>query len=113
MPALAPPAQLPFATTAGVDTGDAMSSQPRVADALEPTLALNTTGHNVFATGPAGACSTPVDDDPAPSSPVAASVPTVGAAGMPTSPSPLQGPAASFAPARGAAHQLPAMTRRP
>ena len=49
------PAELPFATTAEVDAGNGMSSQPRVADALDLALALDTTGYNVFATGPAGA----------------------------------------------------------
>ncbi|MGZ8650420.1 MAG: Lon protease family protein, partial [Solirubrobacteraceae bacterium] len=48
-------AELPFATTAEVEAADGMSSQPRVADALDLSLRIETTGYNVFATGPARA----------------------------------------------------------
>ena len=49
------PAELPFATTAELEAADGMSSQPRVADALDLALQIETTGYNVFATGPARA----------------------------------------------------------
>ena len=52
---VADPAELPFATTAKVDVAHGMSTQQRVADALDLALEIETTGYNVFATGPAGA----------------------------------------------------------